>query len=132
VTAALFPSVAVAASPLHERATAVCDAQLRKWDGTDVYSLSAHQVLQLSKALRETAPALRRGFPRATYARTRALRLQMTASAHRGRIYSRAYRADPSDNSLPQEAAFENSLRRLQQVARAAGLPACSVRLAAQ
>jgi hypothetical protein len=89
-------------------------------------------VLELSKALRQTEPLLRRGFPRWTYAGTLPLRTQLVTAARLGRVYSHAYRTDPTDNSLPQEAAFENSLLDLQRVARAWELPACSVRLAPQ
>jgi hypothetical protein len=132
VTAVLFPSVAVAACPLGDKAVARCNSKLRKHDGTDVFALSPNQVLALAKDLRNTEPLLRRGFPRSTYAGTLPLRTQLKRAARLGRIYSRAYRADPTDNSLPQEAAFENSLLDLQRVAKAGGLPACSVRLAEQ
>jgi hypothetical protein len=134
VAVAVFPvGVAFAAScPLVDKATERCDSKLRKHDGTDVFALSPNQVLALAKDLGATEPLLRRGFPRWTYAGTLALRRQLKRAAHLGRIYSRAYRADPTDNSLVQEAAFENSLLRLERVAKAWGLPACSVRLAAQ
>ena len=131
---ALLPSgAAFAAStcPLGKRAIAACDRQLRKHDGTDVFALSPNQVLALAKDLGATEPLLRHGFPRYTYAGTLPLRTQLLKAARLGRIYSRAYRADPTDNSLPQEAAFENSLLDLERVARAWELPACSVRLAA-
>jgi hypothetical protein len=133
VAAALFPSAALAAScPLGKKATARCDRKLRKHDGSDVFALSPNQVLALAKDLGATEPLLRRGFPRSTWAGTRRLRLQLRRAAHLGRVYSRAYRADPTDNSLPQEAAFENSLLDLERVAKRSGLPACSVRLAPQ
>jgi hypothetical protein len=133
VAAALFPPAALAAScPFGEKAVARCNAKLRKHDGTDVFALTPNQVLALAKDLGDTEPLLRRGFPRWTYAGTRPLRLQLKRAARLGRVYSRAYRADPSDNSLPQEAAFENSLLDLERVAKAWELPACSVRLAAQ
>jgi hypothetical protein len=109
-----------------------CDRKLRAHDGTDVFALSPNQVLALAKDLGDTEPLLRRGFPRSTWPGTRRLRLQLKRAAHLGRVYSRAYRADPSDNSLPEEAAFENSLLDLQRVAKASGLRACSVRLAPQ
>ena len=67
-----------------------------------------------------------------TWPGTRPLRLSLRSAGHLGRIYSRAYRADPTDNSLPQEAAFENSLLDLGRLAHEAGLPACAVKLAAQ
>jgi hypothetical protein len=118
VAAAFVPASTLAAA----RPTAVCNANLRKYDGVDVFSLSPNQVLALAKDLGNTEPLLRPG--------VRRLRLQLRRAAHLGRVYSRAYRADPSDNSLPQEAAFENSLLDLRRVAKHAGLPACSVRLA--
>jgi hypothetical protein len=130
--ALLLPAVAVAACPLGDKAAARCDKQLRKHDGTDVFALSPNQVLALARDLGATEPLLRRGFPRWTYAGTLPLRTQLKRAAQLGRIYSRAYRADPSDNSLPQEAAFENSLLDLTRVAKAWELPACSVRLAPQ
>jgi len=129
---ALFPSVAVAACPLGDKAVARCDRQLREHDGTDVFALAPNQVLALARDLGQTEPLLRQGFPRYTYAGTLALRLQLKRAARLGRVYSRAYRADPTDNSLPQEAAFENSLLDLERVAKAWELPSCSVRLAAQ
>ena len=132
VAAVLFPSIALAACPLGDKATARCNAKLRHWDGSDVFGLSANQVLAFAKDLGATEPLLRHGFPRYTYAGTLPLRTQLKQSARLGRIYSRAYRADPSDNSLPQEAAFENSLLDLQRAARYWELPACSVRLAQQ
>jgi hypothetical protein len=133
VAAAVFPAAAFAAAcPLGQKATKRCDRKLRKHDGTDVFALSPNQVLALATDLGETEPLLRRGFPRSTWAGTLPLRKQLKLAAHLGRVYSRAYRADPSDNSLPQEAAFENSLLDLQRVARFSGLPACSVRLAPQ
>ena len=133
VAVAVFPAgVAFAACPLGDKAIARCDSKLRKHDGTDVFALSPNQVLALAKDLGATEPLLRRGFPRWTYAGTLALRTQLKQAARLGRIYSRAYRADPTDNSLVQEAAFENSLLDLERVAKAWGLPACSVRLAAQ
>ena len=132
MTAALFPSVAVAACPLGDKAVARCNAQLRTHDGTDVFALSPNQVLALAKDLGDTEPLLRKGFPRYSYAGTYPLRTQLKKAARLGRIYSRAYRADPSDNSLVQEAAFENSLLDLERIARAWGLPACSVKLAKQ
>jgi hypothetical protein len=119
VAAAVFPAAAFAVRP-----AAVCNAKLRKHDGVDVFGLSPNQVLAVAKDLGDTEPLLRPRF--------RPLRLQLRRAAHLGRIYSRAYRADPSDGSLPQEARFENSLLDLERVAKASGLPACSVRLAAQ
>lgn len=131
VAAAFVPTADAAGSfPLRAKATAHCNAQLRKHDGTDVFTLSPNEVLALAKDIGDTEPLLRRGFPRSTYAQTRRLRLQLKHAAHLGRVYARAYRADPTDNSLPQEAAFENSLLDLRKVAKARGLPACSVRLA--
>jgi hypothetical protein len=134
VAAALLPTgVAFAAAcPLGERAVAACDKQLRKHDGTDVFALSPNQVLALAKDIGNTEPLLRRGFPRYTYAGTLPLRAQLLRSARLGRIYSRAYRKDPGDDTLVQEAAFENSLLDLERVAKAWELPACSVTLAAQ
>jgi len=132
VAAAVFPGVALAACPLGNKAIARCDKQLRKYDGSDVFALSPNQVLALAKSLGATEPMLRHGFPRYTYAGTLPLRTQLKRAARLGRIYSRAYRADPTDNSLPQEAAFENALLDLQRTAKAWELPACSVRLAAQ
>ena len=132
MAAAVFPAVALASCPLGNKAIAACNAQLRKYDGTDVFALSPNQALGLANALGATEPKLRHGFPRWTYAGTLPLRTQLKRAARLGRIYSRAYRADPTDNSLPQEAAFENSLLDLQRVAKAWELPACSVRLAAQ
>ena len=132
MAAAVFPVAALAACPLGDKAIARCDSKLRKHDGTDVFALSANQVLRLAKDLGDTEPLLRRGFPRYTYAGTLNLRMQLKRAARLGRIYSRAYRADPTDGSLPQEAAFENSLLDLGRVARAWELPACSVRLAPQ
>jgi len=123
--------VAFAAScPLGDRAVAACDAGLRPFDGTDVFALSPSELLKLSRTLDATELRLRKGLPPWTWAGTRALRLQLRLAAHLGRVYSRAYRADPTDNSLPQEAAFENALLDLRRVARAWGLAACSVRLA--
>jgi hypothetical protein len=92
--------------------------------------LSPNEVLKLARALDSTQVALRKRLPASTLHGTRPLRLQLGGAAHLGRVYSRAYRADPTDNSLPQEAAFENSLLDLVRVARRAELPACSVRLA--
>ena len=132
VAAVLFPSVAVAACPLGDRAVARCNKQLRKHNGTDVFALSPNQVLALAKDIGDTEPLLRQGFPRWTYAGTLPLRTQLKRAARLGRIYSRAYREDPTDDSLPQEAAFENALLDLERVAKAWELPACSVRLAAQ
>ena len=132
VAAAVFPVAAWASCPLGNKATAACNSKLRHWDGSDVFALSPNQVLSLAKDLGATEPLLRRGFPRYTYAGTLPLRTQLKRAARLGRIYSRAYRADPTDNSLPQEAAFENSLLDLQRVARYWELPACSVRLAPQ
>jgi hypothetical protein len=122
----------VAACPLGDRAVARCDSKLRRHDGTDVFALTPNQVLRMAKDLGYTETLLRRGFPRYTYAGTLNLRMQLKRAARLGRIYSRAYRADPTDGSLPQEAAFENSLLDLGRVARAWELPACSVRLAPQ
>jgi len=134
VAAALFlPAAALAAGPtFRHEASARCDSKLRAYDGVDVFGMSANQVLGFAKDLRATEPLLRRGFPRWTYTPTAPLRMQLKRSAHLGRVYSSAYREDPSDNSLPQEVAFENSLRDLRRVARGAKLPACSVRLAAR
>ena len=132
MAAVLFPAVALAACPLGDKATARCNAKLRKHDGTDVFALSPNEVLVLARDLGATEPLLRRGFPRSTYAGTLPLRTQLKLAARLGRIYSRAYRADPTDNSLPQEADFENALLDLERVARYWELPACSVRLAAQ
>jgi hypothetical protein len=132
VAAALFPAVAVAACPLGQKATARCNSTLRKHDGVDVFGLTPDQVLAFAKDLGDTEPLLRRGFPHWSYSGTFPLRTQLKRAAHLGRIYSRAYRADPTDNSLVQEAAFENALLDLQRVAKAWGLPACSVRLAPQ
>ena len=130
--ALLLPSVAVAATcPLGDKAVKRCNKQLRQHDGTDVFALSPNQVLALAKDIGATEPLLRHGFPRWTYAGTLPLRTQLKEAARLGRIYSRAYRKDPSDNSLPQEAAFENALLDLERVAKAWELPACSVRLAA-
>jgi hypothetical protein len=132
VAAAVFPGLAWAACPLGDKAIARCDSKLRGHDGTDVFALSPNDVLALARDLAATEPLLRRGFPRYTYAGTLPLRTQLKRAARLGRIYSRAYRADPTDNSLPQEAAFENSLLDLGRVAKAWELPACSVRLAPQ
>ena len=134
MAAAFVPAAAWAASscPLGQKATARCNARLRRHDGVDVFALAPNQVLVLAKDLGATEPLLRRGFPRWTYAGTLPLRAQLKRAARLGRVYARAYRADPSDNSLPQEAAFENSLLDLQRVAGYWGLPACSVRLAPQ
>ena len=104
---------------------------MRAHDGTDVFALSPNQVLRLARDLGDTEPLLRRGFPRYTYGGTLPLRSQLKRAARLGRIYSRAYRADPTDDSLVQEAAFENALLDLERVAKAWELPACSVRLAA-
>jgi hypothetical protein len=122
----------VAACPLGDKALARCDSKLRKHDGTDVFALSPNQVLALARDLGATEPLLRRGFPRYTWAGTLPLRTQLEQAARLGRVYSRAYRADPTDDSLPQEAAFENSLLDLERTAKAWELPACSVRLAQQ
>ena len=97
-----------------------------------MFSLSPGEVLKLSRSLDDTGAALRVRFPSWTWLGTRALRVQLASAAHLGRVYSRAYRADPTDNSLPQEAAFENSLLDLGRVAHTAQLPACAVKLAAQ
>ena len=132
MAAVLFPAVALASCPLGDKAIAACNSKLRAHDGTDVFSLSPNQVLRLAKDLGATEPLLRRGFPRYTYAGTLALRTQLKLAGRLGRVYSRAYRADPTDNSLPQEADFENSLLDLQRAARYWELPACSVRLAQQ
>ena len=133
MAAAFVPAgVAVAASvcPLERKAIAACNEKLRAHDGVDVFALSPNQVLRLARDLGATEPLLRRGFPRWTYAETRPLRRQLKKAARLGRIYSRAYRERPGDESLAQEAAFENSLLDLQRVARRAELRACSVRLA--
>lgn len=133
MAAAVFPvGVAIASCPLGNKAIAACDSKLRRHDGTDVFALSPNQVLGLAKDLGATEPLLRHGFPRYTYAGTLPLRTQLKRAARLGRIYSRAYRKDPTDNSLVQEAAFENSLLDLERVAKAWELPACSVRLAPQ
>lgn len=134
VAAAFFPGAALAAAvcPLGQKAVKRCNAKLRPHDGTDVFALSPNQVLRLAKDLGDTEPSLRRGFPRRTWAGTLPLRQQLRDAARLGRIYSRAYRADPSDESLVQEAAFENALLDLAGTARAWGLPECSVRLAQQ
>ena len=100
----------------------ICNAKLRRHDGVDIFTLTPNQVLRLAKDLGDTEPLLRPG--------VRPLRLQLRRAAHLGRVYSRAYRADPGDGSLPQGTRFENSLRDLRRVARREGLPACSVRLA--
>jgi hypothetical protein len=97
-----------------------------------VFALTPNEVLALAHDVGATEPLLRRGFPRWTYAGTLPLRTQLKQAARLGRVYSRAYRADPTDNSLPQEAAFENSLLDLQRIANAWELSACSVRLAPQ
>ena len=112
----LAPS-ALAATP-----RSICNAKLRKYDGVDIFALSPNGVLRLAKDLGDTEPLLRPG--------VRPIRLQLRRAAHLGRLYSRAYRADPGDGSLSEEAAFENSLRDLRRVAKRSGLPACSVRLA--
>lgn len=133
MAAAFFPTGAWAAvCVLGVKATAACDRQLRSHDGTDVFALSPNQVLRLARDIGSTEPLLRRGFPRYTWAGTLALRKQLKRSARLGRVYSRAYRADPGDGSLVQEAAFENSLLDLERVAKAWELPACSVKLARQ
>jgi hypothetical protein len=134
VAAAFIPAGAAfaASCPLGQRAVAACDRHLRRHDGTDVFALSPNQVLALAKDLGDTEPLLRRGFPRYTYAGTLPLRTQLLRAARLGRVYSRAYRADPTDNSLAQEAAFENSLLDLERVAKAGELPPCSVTLASQ
>jgi hypothetical protein len=127
----VLPAAAVAAGSSGARATSICNSELRRFDGTDVFALSADDVLVMSRALDTTSVRLRKRLPSTTWPRTRPLRLQLAKAAHLGRIYSRAYRADPSDNSLPQEADFENALLGLRRVARRAHLPACSVKLAA-
>ena len=104
------------------QATRVCDSKLRKFDGVDVFTLSPNDVLVLSRALTALEPRLRPAY--------RPLRLRLRKSGHLGRVYSRAYREHPDDESLVQEAAFENSLLDLQRVARRSGVPACSVKLA--
>jgi hypothetical protein len=118
------------ACPPPKRAAAVCDARLRAWDGTDVFALSAGEVLRFAKALTVTEVRLRGRFPHWSLSSGRPLRLSLRRAGRLGRVYSRAYRRDPSDGSLPQEAAFENSLLDLQRVARRARVRACSVRLA--
>jgi hypothetical protein len=132
VAAALLPAAgaAWAACSPHARAVAICDSHLRRFDGTDVFALSADEVLGLARALRTTELRLRHGLPSRESAQIRPVRLALRRAAHRGRVYARAYRAQPGDESLPQEAAFENSLRRLGRVARNERLSACSVRLA--
>jgi hypothetical protein len=104
------------------QATRACDSKLRKFDGVDVFALSPNEVLVLARALTSLEPRLRPGY--------RPLRLQLRKAGHLGRVYSRAYREHPDDESLPQEAAFENSLLDLRRVARKAGVRACSVKLA--
>jgi hypothetical protein len=129
--AVLLPAgVAFAACPSRERAKSICDAQLREFDGTDVFALSPNQVLKLARVLDTTEVRLRTRLPGSTLETTRPVRLGLRHAGRLGRIYARAYRADPSDKSLPQEAAFENGLRDLQRTARRARLRACSVRLA--
>lgn len=131
VAAAIFPTGALAAAcVLGTKAVKACNSQLRQYDGTDVFALSPNQVLRLARDLGQTEPLLRRGFPRYTWAGTLALRKQLKRAARLGRVYSRAYRADPTDESLVQEAAFENSLLDLERVAKAWELPACSIKLA--
>jgi hypothetical protein len=126
-----FAGVALAAAcPPPKRATAVCDARLRPFDGTDVFALSPGEVLRLSRALTDTDLRLRRRFPHWALSSGRPLRLVLRRAGHLGRVYSRAYREDPSDNSLPQEAAFENALLDLQRAARKARLRACAVKVA--
>jgi hypothetical protein len=117
--------------PLTDRAVALCDGELRAFDRTDVFGLSPREVLTLSRALDQTSSLLRGRLPSWTWAGTEPLRLQLRGAAHLGRVYSRAYRRDPTDNSLPQEAGFENALLDLQRLARRGGLPACSLRMAA-
>ncbi|MFL5895631.1 MAG: hypothetical protein ACJ76Z_11055 [Thermoleophilaceae bacterium] len=117
---------------LGDRATTACNERLRPFDGVDVFALSPREVLGLSRALDDTGVALRVRLPSWTWPGTRTLRLQLENAAHLGRLYSRAYRHDPTDNSLPQEAAFENALLDLGRVAKRAELPACTVRLAPQ
>ena len=118
------------ASSVSARASAICNAQLRTWDGTDVFALSPNEVLRMAKALSVTELRLRRALPAAAVADTHGLRMALRRSAHRGRVYSRAYRADPTDGSLPQEAAYENSLQDLGRAARHAHLHACYIRIA--
>ena len=118
------------ASSVSARASAICNAQLRTWDGTDVFALSPNEVLRMAKALSVTELRLRRALPAAAVADTHGLRMALRRSAHRGRVYSRAYRADPTDGSLPQEAAYENSLQDLGRTARHAHLRACYIRIA--
>ena len=96
-----------------------------------MFALSPNEVLRMAKALSTAELRLRRALPAVAVADTHPLRMKLRRAAHLGRVYSRAYRADPTDGSLPQEAAFENSLLDLRRVARRAGLRACSVRLAA-
>ena len=121
---------AASGSAVSARAARICNSHLRVWDGTDVFALSASEVLAMAKALGDTELRLRRALPSRTWSSTRPVRLSLRKAAHLGRVYSRAYRADPSDNSLPQEAAFENSLLDLRRTASHAGLRACSIRLA--
>jgi len=123
-------AIAASTCPLGVRAAAICDTQLRPHDGTDVFALSPSEILVLAKALGQTEDGLRTKLPHWTNPGTRPLRLQLKKAQRLGRIYSRAYRADPTDNSLPQEAAFENSLLDLEREARQAELGMCSVKLA--
>ena len=132
VAATLVPGgvAAAASAPWTVRARTICDAHLRGYDGTDVFALSPNDVLRLARALDVTGVRLRADLPGSTLVATRGVRIALKRSGRLGRIYSRAYRADPSDNSLPQEAAFENSLLDLRRAARRARLGACSVRIA--
>jgi len=123
-------AIAASTCPLGKRAARICDSGLRHFDGTDVFALSPTDVLVLAKAIRVTERDLRSALPGWTNAGTRPLRVQMRTSSRLGRIYSRAYRADPTDNSLPEEAAFENSLLDLEREADRAELSMCSVKLA--
>ena len=94
----------------------------------EVAEIAGH--VRAGSALALSCGGLRSELPGSSLAATRGVRDDLRRAGRRGRIYSRAYRADPSDNSLPQEAAFENSLLRLERTARHAGLRACSIRLA--
>jgi hypothetical protein len=131
VAATLVPAgVALASCPWTGRAKTICDRHLRAFDGTDVFALTPNEVLKLARALDLTGVRLRADLPGSSLPATRGVRRALKRAGRRGRVYSRAYRADPSDNSLPQEAAFENSLLDLGRAARRARLPACRVKLA--
>jgi hypothetical protein len=84
-------------------------------------------VLQVVASLRETRAALRLlpSHPPAV----RRMERVMGFAARRGIVHSRAFRRDQTDDSLPAEAAFENSLLRLERAAAAAGVRSCSIRI---